>query len=225
MQVFSAQWASGRYAKWRSLTWAEFRQFEARLRYESPMQVYVDLYRAVVIQGPPLEGDPIFQAPAGLVEFVAHSMLDSNPFGGEYTSVKNAMEQKRTELKQNFLSASKAIIAGIFRYTFEEIEQWDAEMFFERLAAAEFVSGRKVEPGNPNRKGRRGPQKKDLTAAQEQVVQRVAQRDPRMPMPAEESSYDPTANSEDDQPRMTKRPLTPAQEQVADRVRKQRMGR
>src|ERR1035438_4801350 len=87
-------------------------------------------------------------------------MLDSNPFGGEYTSVKNAMEQKRTELKQNFLSASKAIIAGIFRYTFEEIEQWDAEMFFERLAAAEFVSGRKIEPGDPDKLDAQHPGKK-----------------------------------------------------------------
>jgi hypothetical protein len=93
---------------------------------------------------------------------------------------------KRIELKSSWLNSAKSIIAGIFRYTFEEIEQWDAEMFFERLASAEFVSGRKLEPGDPDKldaqhpgkkpghpEGPPKPAKRELSPAQQKVVNRV----------------------------------------------------
>jgi len=77
------------------------------------------------------------------------SIAGLDPFNGEYKDVKRALDMKRVELKSSWLNSAKSIIAGIFRYTFEEIESWDAEMFFERLAYAEFVCGRKLEPGDP----------------------------------------------------------------------------
>lgn len=220
MQEFIAEWDSGRRVRWRSLTWAEYKNFSARLRYECPAGVYADLYRAVLLQGPPLDGDPVYQAPAGLVDWIARAMLEENPFNGEYKHVKRAVEMKRTELKSDFLEAGKAIIAGLFRYTFEEIEQWDAETFFERLAAAEFVSGRKIEPGNPDKKkGKKKVEQKQLTAAQQQVIDRVAQRD-RMPMAAEETIIDPEAGEVP--VRIPKPQMTPTQQRVAERVQKLR---
>jgi hypothetical protein len=184
MQAFFATWPSGRKAKWRSLTWAEYKRFEHQLTYDSPACVYADVYGTVLIEGPPLDGDPVFQAPAGLVEWIAKAMLN-NPFSGEYERLKPALDMKRAELSASYLESAKAIVAGIFRYTFEEIEQWDAEMFFERLAAAEFVSGRKLEPGDPRKRQKKpGPNdpkkerlpKKELTLAQQRVIDRVNHR-------------------------------------------------
>ena len=186
MTVFFARWLSGRAVKFRSLTWAEFKRFDQRLQYECPMGIYCDVYRAVLLEGPPLDGDPVYQAPAGLVEWIARSLLDSNPFNGEYKDVKRALDMKRVELKSSWLNSAKSIIAGIFRYTFEEIESWDAEMFFERLAYAEFVCGRKLEPGDPDKpdaqhpgkkpghpEGPPKPAKRELNPAQQKVVNRV----------------------------------------------------
>jgi hypothetical protein len=42
------------------------------------------------------------------------------------------------------------LIAGTFRYSFEDIESWDAEVFFKRLAAAEFLVNRTLEPADPS---------------------------------------------------------------------------
>ena len=186
MTVFFARWLSGRAVKFRSLTWAEFKRFDQRLQYECPMGIYCDVYRAVLLDGPPLDGDPVYQAPAGLVEWIARALLDSNPFNGEYKDVKRALDMKRVELKSSWLNSAKSIIAGIFRYTFEEIETWDAEMFFERLAYAEFVCGRKLEPGDPDKpdaqhpgkkpghpEGPPKPAKRELNPAQQKVVNRV----------------------------------------------------
>jgi len=186
MQVFFARWSSGRKVKWRSLQWAEFKKFDRQLGYDCPASVYCDVYRAVLLEGPPLDGDPVYQAPAGLVEWIARSLLDSNPFNGEYKDVKRALDMKRVELKSSWLNSAKSIIAGIFRYTFEEIEEWDAEMFYERLACAEFVCGRKLEPGDPDKsdaqhpgkktgppEGPPKPAKRELSPAQQKVVNRV----------------------------------------------------
>jgi hypothetical protein len=186
MQIFFARWPSGRKVKWRSLTWAEFKKFDRQLDYDCPASVYCDVYRAVLLDGPPLDGDPVYQAPAGLVEWIARALLDSNPFNGEYKDVKRALDMKRVELKSSWLNSAKSIIAGIFRYTFEEIESWDAEMFFERLAYAEFVCGRKLEPGDPDKpdaqhpgkktghpEGPPKPAKRELSPAQQKVVNRV----------------------------------------------------
>ena len=186
MTVFFARWLSGRAVKFRSLTWAEFKKFDRQLQYDCPASVYCDVYRAVLLDGPPLDGDPVYQAPAGLVEWIARALLDSNPFNGEYKDVKRALDMKRVELKSSWLNSAKSIIAGIFRYTFEEIEPWDAEMFFERLAYAEFVCGRKLEPGDPDKpdaqhpgkkpghpEGPPKPAKRELNPAQQKVVNRV----------------------------------------------------
>lgn len=206
MQHFFAQWPSGRSVKWRSLTWAEFKKYESLLLYNRPVDVYCDIYRTVVLEGPLLEDDPTSVAPAGIVEWVAKSLINNNPFGGSYEEVCYALDLKRGELKANYLLAAKAVIASIFRYTMEEIDQWDAEDFFERLAQAEYVTGRSLNPGNPERKTKTRTHKKQLTSAQEQVIEQVQRRN-------ESNDSDPEAPK-------PKRKLSPAQQMVLDRVRK-----
>jgi hypothetical protein len=78
------------------------------------------------------------------------SLLDSNPFNGEYKDVKRALEMKRIELKSSWLNSAKSIIAGIFRYTFEEIESVGCGdvLRASRLRRIR-LCGRKLEPGDP----------------------------------------------------------------------------
>jgi len=114
MQVFFARWPSGRKVKWRSLTWQSSRSLIDNSIMTARLPSIATLYRAVVLDGPPLDGDPVYQAPAGLVEWIARALLDSNPFNGEYKDVKRALEMKRIELKSSWLNSAKSIIAGIF---------------------------------------------------------------------------------------------------------------
>lgn len=139
---YIAAWKSGTAVRWRGLTWSEFSQFTHRLTFESPIEVYLDLYRALLLEGP----DPEY-ATAGSVEYVAKTMLETNPFGGKYEDVVHALHTKRGV--QTYLENAKALVAGIFRYTFEEIDTWDADTFFDRVAKAEFLAGKKLEPEDP----------------------------------------------------------------------------
>jgi hypothetical protein len=140
------------------------------------MEVYIDLYRALVIEGPSAEF-----IKAGPVEFIGKSMLELNPFNGHYPDVKRVLEVKRAELGNSYLEGCKAILASLFHYTFEEIDTWDAETFFERVAKAEFVVNKPIEPQDPTpvvdkNKGaapKAPPRpKRQLTPAQEMVMER-----------------------------------------------------
>lgn len=134
----------------------------------------MDLYRALLIEGPSVE-----EAPAGIVEYVSKSMLETNPFGGKYEDVKHALNAKRQS--QDYLENAKALIAGLFRYTFEEIDTWDVDTFFDRLAKAEFLSGKKLEPEDPNKAeaeakqppGQQPRKKKPMTEGQKLSWERV----------------------------------------------------
>ena len=204
MTAFVAQWPSGRWVKFRSLTWAEYREFEPRLRNpDLAAGVFLDIYRRVF-----LSGEDWRTATAGMVEYVGRVLTAQNPFNGRYTDVARALELKRVEFKQDYLQAAKAVIASIFRYSFEEIDRWDPETFFERLAQAEYITGRKIEPVDPNKKkktkpGEEKPQRhsKPLSDAQRMVLDRVTER--KGGTPAERQ----------------KKPLTDAQQMVIDRVR------
>ncbi len=178
---YIAAWKSGSGVRWRGLSWGEYRRFSERLAIESPIGVYIDLYRAVLIEGPMVE-----DAPAGIVEFVAKTMLETNPFNGQYKDIAHALQAKRSA--QNYLDHAKALVAGLFRYTFEEIDTWDADTFFDRVAKAEFLAGRPIDPIDPEEAAReaqaartsqaRPPQvpKKPLTDAQKLVLQRRNER-------------------------------------------------
>ena len=180
---YIAAWKSGVAVRWRSLTWSEYRQFKQQLTYSSPVEVYIDLYRAVLLEGP-----DVVDAAAGIVDFVGRSMLETNPFGGEYLDIAHALIVKRAS--QTYLDTARALVAGLFHYSFEEIDTWDADIFFLRVAQAEFLAGRALDPEDPAiaiaeaeaakdpTKKRRPPQrpKKDLTRAQQMVLDRVQGR-------------------------------------------------
>ena len=208
MTKFVVRWPSGRAVAFRSLSWAEFQRYERELQYRGPMEVYCDLYRTVVFEGPG-ERD----VTAGIVEFVGRLLMDHNPFNGKYEDVARALELKRIELQNNYLLSVKAVIASLFQVSVEEINTWDAEKFFEYAVMAEFVSGRKLEPGDPNRKPSK-PSKTTptpLTERQQMTLNRVQTRDQQGSGPVEGPGEAEPA------PRL-RRPLTPAQQLVLDRV-------
>lgn len=180
---YVAGWKSGVAVSWRAITWAEYRQFTQSMTHKLPMEVYIDLYRAVLLEGP-----DITEAPAGVVEFVGKAMLARNPFGGQFDDIKHAVDLKRNS--QDFLENAKTLIAGLFRYTFEEIDQWDADTFFDRYAKAEFLSGKQLDPvkmptpeelaaaaaAKKRPKERPKPPKKEMTEGQKLAWERVQAR-------------------------------------------------
>ena len=178
---YIAAWKSGVTIRWRGLSWSEFRKFTQQMTIYSPLEVYIDLYRALLLDGP-----DVLDAPAGVVEYVGRTMLETNPFNGEYPNVKHALEAKRAS--QSYLDVARAVVAGIFRYTFEEIDTWDADTFFDRVAKAELIAGKPIEPEDPvaaaeaeqaakdpNRPKPRRP-KKQMTDAQKLSWERVQER-------------------------------------------------
>lgn len=214
MQMFKAEWESGRQVSWRSLSWKEYKRFEAQLRYESAAKVYLDVYATALVEGPPAyEANAVYAAPAGLVEWVGKFLLENDPFGGQYQSVRYALDLKRRELQSNYLATARAIVAAIFHYSFEEIDTWDSETFFERVAAAEAVSGHKIEPGDPaaqKKKPARKPPTSDIQAPTQRFI------DPRMPAPSEETVIGPETTGSSRRTRQ----LTPAQEMLFERRQK-----
>lgn len=158
----------------------EYQQFMKRLDYEPEMRVYCDLYQLVV---DPSESPALDKATAGVVDFLGRTLLKESAFSSNPDRIKKTLTLKRKQLEENYFEICKAIIAGIFRYTFEEIEGWDEETFFDRLAKAEMVSGVPLDvhplgaaedPANtqshPNAPKK---DKRPLTKAQQMVLQRT----------------------------------------------------
>lgn len=173
---YIAAWKSSTAVRWRGLSWSEYRRFTEQMTIDRPMEVYLDLYRAVLLEGPPAE-----LATAGVVSFIGRSMLETNPFGGRYDDIAHALTVKRNT--QTYLDNARALVAGIFRYTFEEIDTWDADIFFDRVAKAEFLAGKTIEPIDPKEVAKQKeaaktppkPQrpKKQLTPGQQVALERV----------------------------------------------------
>lgn len=220
MTKFFAQWPSGRSVVFRSLGWAEFQKYE-RLLLARPVgvhaDVYLDIYRAVVLEGP---SDQVVTA--GMAEFIGNSAMAHNPFNGNYDDVSRVLDLKRGELQRDYLLAARAVIVSLFHVTVEEIATWDAEKFFEFVAMAEFVSGRKLEPGDASQKTKSGkpapspPSARPLSERQELVVRRTRDRDEGTPAAPPVRPPDPAAA------RLQRRPLTPAQQTVMGRVARSR---
>lgn len=175
---YVAGWKSDIAVRWRAPTWSEFRQFQQALLMQSPMEVYFELYRVLLIEGLPVE-----DSPAGIVEFVGRTMMETNPFGGRLQDIEHAIAVKRNG--QDFLENARTLVAGLFRYTFEEIDQWDADTFFDRFAKAEFLSQRELNPIRPpteeqqaaDKKRPAPPRpKKPMNASQQAVWERVQER-------------------------------------------------
>lgn len=181
MAQFIAQWSDGFTVRWRNLTKAEYKQF--RQAYETskfvePMSVVLQLYETVLQDGP----DPRF-VPAGIPAFIAKHQLVDNPFSGQYEHVVPAINMARQVVQNDYMMAATALIASTLNYKPEEIEQWDPNTFFLRLAQTEIAIGRPFEPVDPKTpKDARGNPisdkkvKKPLTPIQEKVIARRRER-------------------------------------------------
>lgn len=170
MTQYIARWASGFSVRWRALTWAEYRQFKQRALLR-PIGVDSDIYRAVVLEGPPLD-----DCPAGIASYIAKHVLAGNPFSGRFEDVAKSLIEKRAAIEQNYLLSAKAMISHLLHCSFEEIDKWDADTFFMRLAQAEFIAGKQLQPADPKSKTDDPKQKRPkrpLNSAQSLVVNRV----------------------------------------------------
>ncbi len=130
---------SGIQVTWHPLSWQQFRRFQNHTELPA-----ADIYEACLVAGPPLE-----RAPAGIVRWIALREMQSNPFSGAFEDIKRSLDRKRAEIQSSYLLSARAVIAGTFRYSFEEIDTWSAETFFERLAQAELLIKTPLEPADP----------------------------------------------------------------------------
>ena len=169
-QVFSATWSDGIEVRWRSLSLEEFRRFRGRNVDERIL--WAEIYEACLVAGPSLN-----RAPAGVVAFVGKTELEQNPFNGKFRPIQAYLGQAREAIQSNYLQIARAVLSGTFRYTFEEIDAWPPELFFERLAQAEMLTGVPVNPSDPNvkqdKKSATQPRnRKPLNEAQRKVFER-----------------------------------------------------
>jgi hypothetical protein len=143
MTQYQAQWADGTVVRWRALSWVEYRRFQHRVSALDATTV-CDIYTTCVIQGPPPE-----RVPAGVAQFICEQLLEGNPFGGDAKLLKQAVSQARQQLQNSYFLQARALIMRAFHCSFEDIDKWDASLFFERLAMAEMIVGVNVEPVDP----------------------------------------------------------------------------
>jgi hypothetical protein len=145
LTAYVAVWSSGVAVKWRALRWAEHRKYAERYERSVPMSVFNDIYRVVVLEGP-----DISDVTAGIVQFIGNSVLNWSAFANDFPTVKTKLDECRQEIVGDYLMSAKAVVASLFRYTLDEIDQWDSDTLFKHIAMAEVVSGRRMEPEGPN---------------------------------------------------------------------------
>jgi hypothetical protein len=175
---YVAKWRDGYQVVWRNLTWAEYKRFKdlyAESPFAEPMDVALNIYQLVYIKGP----DPKI-VPAGIAAFITKQQMHNNPYSGRYEDIAPAVAMARQIVMSDYLLSAKALIASTLNYRPEEIENWDPNTFFLRLAQAEVASGRTFDPVDPkapkDTKGQPIPQKKPhrpLTQAQQQAIERT----------------------------------------------------
>lgn len=177
MTQYYAKWRDGFEVVWRNLTWAEYNRFKDRFdssAFAEPAELALEIYKLVRIDGP----DPKF-VPAGIPGYICKQQMIDNPFSGEYNPVANAVGLARQAVTGNFLLCAKALIASSLHYRLDEIDQWDPNTFFIRLAQAELVLGRPIEPVNPKavKENGKGVDRRQLTNSQRKAIDRTKQRE------------------------------------------------
>lgn len=173
---YQAIWPDGYHVVWRNLTWKEYNQLKPewdRRIFADPISVYLEVYRLCKVRGP-----EIGVIAAGIVNWIGKHQMIGNPFNGEFQTITKAIQIARLEVSNTFLLGAQAIIASAFKISLEEMDTWDSETFFRRLAQAEIVMGRAVEPGNPaeDPKLKARKQKRPLNKSQELVLERMRSR-------------------------------------------------
>jgi hypothetical protein len=144
---YMARWQDGFEVVWRNLTWSEYREFKARYdksMFDVPMDIAIDIYSTVYIKGP----DPKF-VPAGIPGYICQQQMQNNPYSGRFEDIAPAINMGRMAVSGNYLLCAKALIASVLNYKPEEIDNWDPNTFFLRLAQTEVASGRTFDPVDP----------------------------------------------------------------------------
>ncbi len=150
-RLYDGLWPSGIRVRWRGLTLAEHEKFVGYLLSGMPAaQVHLEVYDAVLVSGPIPE-----EVPAGIVLWIGRQLLDQSALTGRLDLVKARLAQKRQLVQNSYLLAVKGYLSSLFHYRFEDMDSWDEDTFFERVAQAEFVLGRPLEPTDPNTKQER----------------------------------------------------------------------
>lgn len=147
MSQYYAKWKSGFSVIWRNLTWNEYRKFKSvydRSPFQEPMDVALEIYKTVLVDGP----DPI-GVPAGIPGYICKQQMLNNPFSGRYEDIASAIELSRRAVTGNYLLSAKALIAATLHYKPEELDNWDPNTFFLRLAQTEVACGRTFDPIDP----------------------------------------------------------------------------
>jgi hypothetical protein len=174
MTQFVAVWPDGISVRWRSLGWGEFRHFRMLLQ-QGGGGVSIEIYKSVLLDGPAIEA-----APAGVVVFIAQHVMQNNPFSGDYKALAAGLVDGRSEVKSRYLLTARALVSHIFNYSFEDIDKWDSDIFMRRLAMAEFITGKPLDPVNPEDKDKKAanklPKIRPLTPGQAAVIDRVRNR-------------------------------------------------
>jgi len=138
--------------KWRDLNYSELQGF--RQTREHSRIVFTRIYEACVVDGPSLD-----DIPAGIAVWIAKQQLEQNPFNGRYETIAPALEAARSKVTANWRKAACAVVAGTFRYSLEEIDSWPPDVFLERLAMAELLTGIPVNPADPKAPQKQKPGK------------------------------------------------------------------
>ena len=140
---YEAVWPSGLRVVWHGLSWADFNRLQSQSDTR-PMGLYLEVYRTCVLEGPPPD-----QVPAGVMVWIGRRELEQSPFTGQYQPIKNLLEAKRAQVRGNYLLLASAVISNVLHVPMETISLWDADEVFTRLAQAESLVGKPVEPADP----------------------------------------------------------------------------
>jgi hypothetical protein len=178
--AYRAQWSSGISAVWRGLSWKQYKDITNRT-FDCPMSSYLEACRAAVVWARFYSIEvPVDTLPAGVLQFIGQQLLDHSPFNTRKDNlelVRSSLGSARRAVQGDFLQSARALIAHAFRYTFEEIDGWDAETFYLRYAQAEMATGRSINPVDTSEKPKPGerPQRKkrELTDGQKEVLERM----------------------------------------------------
>ena len=162
--ITRATWPDGISVVFRSLSWGEFRKVQSL--QGSPAEKALEVYKCCLVEGPTVE-----RIPAGIMMWVYQTEMTQSPFAGSFQALSVPLQEIRNTVTNNYLLCAQAMIASVFKIPFTEMDTWDSDTFFTRLAQAEFVSGVPLNPVDPSvpvdKKGRPMKKlKKQLTTAQ-----------------------------------------------------------